>query len=284
MTFLLRHAADTVNVIRSLTAPLLFLSPFCFGLAADLQSILIVLVLFTVIGDMNYILHLHVHRPFSTSRWLNLALDLALGLATGMSASNWRIQHVHGHHRGESYRCCRPHDWEIRRYSIAGALSFATRTILPTFFAPLREAYEKGILRNEKMPLDYRWAFFEQLLLLAAVAGLATVDPRLVLLYVMPWYAAVYFVSRYVDYLNHYGCGGGKYDNANNCLSPSFNWMTQNFGYHTAHHLRPGAHWTELPAIHAAIEEFIPTSHMKRFSWSTPLILYHFYLSLRGRM
>ena len=55
---------------------------------------------FMLIGDTNYLLHLHIHRPFSRKPALNLLFDLSMGATTGMTASNWRMQHLYGHHRG----------------------------------------------------------------------------------------------------------------------------------------------------------------------------------------
>lgn len=281
---ILNHKEDRINVIRSLSAPFMFLSPFYFGLQADLSSLLFVVGLFAVIGDSNYILHLHVHSPFCRNAALNKAIDLALGLASGMSASNWRIQHIYGHHRRKDAPYGEIHDWEREKYSLSGAMSFSLRSIWPTFAEPIREAFVRGVLAREKRPVDYRYAFFEQVLLIGVVGALTLVNAKLVLFYVLPLYIAAYFISRYVDYLNHYGCGRGRFDNSNNCLNKTFNWTTHNFGYHTAHHIYPNAHWTKLQKMHRRIEAEIPDRHKKEFSWSILLLPYHFYLSQRGRM
>jgi fatty acid desaturase len=119
------------------------------------------------------------------------------------------------------------------------------------------------------------------------VALLTMLRPGLVLISLLPWYLLTHFITRYVDYLNHYGCDERSEDpfvRASNSLSRWFNLTTHNFGYHTAHHVRPGAHWTELPGIHAAISDRIPERHLKSFSWSWVLMPYHFYRSGMGRM
>lgn len=271
--------------MRALAAPLIVFSPFVYDFPAPL--LVVFLVSFALAGDTNYILHLHIHRPFATRRWLNLLLDLAMGATTAMTASNWRIQHRYGHHNGidRPYRPERA--WEMEHFSAARALSYSTRSIWPTFWHPLAESFGKGVLRDVRKPIRYRWAFAEQSLLVLFVLALLAWQPKLVLAYLLPWYALVYFISRYVDYLNHYGCNEKSrniYERANNSLSRLFNWSCNNFGYHTAHHLRPGSHWTELPAIHAEIAHRIPQSKLKAFSWSCLLLPYHFLLARQGRI
>jgi fatty acid desaturase len=278
------HPADRLNVARGLFAPVILFSPFWCGLQEPLA--LFAIAIFAFVGDTNYLLHLHIHRPFTEKKWLNLLLDLHMGFTTGMTASNWRIQHRYGHHRGidAPYR---PHRaWEIAEYSALGALSYSTRSIWPTFCRPILESFEKGVIGNIKTPISYRWAFVEQSAFIIFVLALFVWQPSLVVLFLIPWYAAIYFISRYVDYLNHYGCdeNSDRYACANNSLNRGFNRLCQNFGCHTAHHLQPTAHWTELPKIHSRIAHRIPPRLLKTFSWSCLLLPYHCVRAWRGTM
>ena len=43
-----------------------------------------------------------------------------------------------------------------------------------------------------------------------------------------------------------------------NIESKWYNKLTGNLGYHTAHHLRFGMHWSKLPEIHKQIRAQIP--------------------------
>jgi hypothetical protein len=116
------------------------------------------------------------------------------------------------------------------------------------------------------------------------VVSLACWRPWLVHGYLLPWYAVTHFISRYVDYLNHYGCdesSNNPFERSNNSLAWWFNYTTHNFRYHTANHMRPGAHWTELPVIHRTIAGTIPPCCLKQFSWSFLLMPYHFYLRIK---
>jgi fatty acid desaturase len=279
------HPADRSNVARALAAPWLLFAPFVVDLISGYEIVYAVVTVM-LIGKTNYLLHLHIHRPFSRTPALNLILDLSMGIVTGMASSNWRIQHLYGHHRGIDlpYRGC---SGVIESYSAPRAILFSASALWETFYSPVAESFTKGILNDIRTPISYRWAFFEQILLVLTVAALTCWKPYLVLVYLLPWYLLTHFITRYVDYLNHYGCDEGSenpFGRANNSLSWWFNFTTHNFGYHTAHHIRPGAHWTELPAIHSEIADKIPDRHIKTFSWSGMLIPYHFYRSFRGRM
>lgn len=281
----IRHRADRWSVVRALVGPVLLFGPVFLDLAFEFPAV--ALIVFMIgFGDMNYILHLHVHRSFSDRAWFNDLLDACLGVMTGMTASNWRIQHVFGHHRGNDAPYRVAGGVGTGPYSLSGALRYSFGSAWPTFWRPLVEAYEKGVAGDISSPLDYRWAFIEQCLLIVVVLVLLVLYPAFTLLFLLPWYVWIAVMTRYVDYLNHYGCdehSSDVYERSNNSLDGLFNRSCQNFGYHTAHHLRPTAHWTELPAIHQQIAHRIPARCLKRFSWLIILLPYHGVLGRSGR-
>jgi len=72
------HPADRVNAARALIAPFLLFAPFVVNWFAGYE-IIYAIVTFVAIGETNYLLHLHIHRPSaeirsstscSTSAWL----------------------------------------------------------------------------------------------------------------------------------------------------------------------------------------------------------------------
>ena len=273
---LVPYRQDWINVALALSAPAVFFYPFYHGVDGVLDLTIYVVLLLIWIVDLNYLLHLHVHRSFTNSRVLNRIIDIALGTVTGMTSANWRIQHVFGHHRrqDENYTL-RSLDWTLERYSLRGALAYSFGNIGVTYWRPLEEAYRQGLGAGVKTPIDYRAAFFEQVLFMVFFGALLIFNPRLTLAFLLPWYVVIFAMTRYVDYLNHYGCTDEGMNFANNCLSRSFNWRINNFGYHTAHHIEPGAHWTTLPQIHAKVADLIPTARIKTFNWSSALLPYH---------
>lgn len=281
---LVKHPEDQLNVVRAVTAPFITFLPFVVGFPPGYE-VLTWFFLWCLINDLNHVLHLHIHNPFTTSRPLNLLLDLSMGFATAMTASNWRIQHKLSHHNPRVGELCKGKPWEIQQYSITGAISYSARTAPPIFLKPIAEAFRKGVLANRTRPINYRWGFAEQALFVCFVLGLLVWKPTLTISYLLPLYVLTYFVTRYTDYLNHVGCGGDEiHEIANNCLNPTYNRLGNNFGFHTAHHLHPNAHWTTLPDLHREIEHLIPAERRKHYSWSGFLLPLHFLRSLQGDM
>lgn len=55
-----------------------------------------------------------------------------------------------------------------------------------------------------------------------------------------------------VNLIQHDGCAiDSEHNHSRNFGGKWLNWFSVNAGYHTAHHNRPGLHWTELPENHA---------------------------------
>ncbi|MDJ0600873.1 MAG: fatty acid desaturase [Crocosphaera sp.] len=279
----LKYPEDRINFWRACTCSVIFLYPFWGGLPPNYEIVTVIFLWF-LLNDINHLLHLHIHCPFTEKKWLNLFLDISLGIVTGMTASNWRIQHKYGHHCPQVGDYCPGHSWEMEKFSILGSVYYSLRSIFPIFFKPLKESFLKGFQHNQTFPLNYRWAFIEQFLFILLVICLTFWKPLLGLGYLLPWYLLVYFVTRYTDYLNHFGCHEDYYRISNNCLNQVDNRLCYNFGYHTAHHLYPDAHWSTLPEIHQRIETKIPQCFKKEYSWSGFLMPYHFFLSLKGKM
>jgi beta-carotene hydroxylase len=58
----------------------------------------------------------------------------------------------------------------------------------------------------------------------------------------------------FINFIQHVHCDPwSKHNHSRNFVSPIANWFVFNSGYHAAHHEHAGAHWSRLPALHAAI-------------------------------
>ena len=261
-----------MNLLRSLFALPLFLLPAIFGLPNSWGGLACGLLVWMCINDANFILHQHVHRPLTRVRPLNKVIDLLLSLTTGMSAYSWRQHHLLRHHRGDdSWRHARP--WELRRPSFLGALWYSLRYGVLLLVLPLWEAFLRGVLCGHKHPLNFRMAFLEQSVVLLFAGVLIAAEPA----FYGPCFFLVFFLTALTDYQNHVGCDSSKLEVSNNIVRAAYNRVRDNFGYHTAHHHFPGAHWTELPALHARIAGALPAARVGRGWWigqvSAPLII-----------
>jgi fatty acid desaturase len=93
-------------------------------------------------------------------------------------------------------------------------------------------------------------------LMLSAALALHGVH-RGVLVYAAAFLAQVAFAwwaMFFINFVQHVDCDpASPYDHSRNFTGMLGNWLTFNAGYHTAHHERPGLHWTKLAALHAQL-------------------------------
>ena len=60
-------------------------------------------------------------------------------------------------------------------------------------------------------------------------------------------------------YQQHQGLDmSGDHCASRNTTSRLYNLISWNLGYHTAHHMHPGVHWSKLPELHETIRHRIP--------------------------
>jgi fatty acid desaturase len=90
-----RNRADIPQVLNALAGPFVLMAPLALGLRGP-ELLGAWLAVWLYICRHNYILHNHVHHPFTDSKRFNRYLDWSLGFVTAMTAGNWRIMHVHG--------------------------------------------------------------------------------------------------------------------------------------------------------------------------------------------
>jgi len=76
------------------------------------------------------------------------------------------------------------------------------------------------------------------------------------------------FGTAWATYAHHAGLSTATHFTACfNILQPFYNVLTGNLGYHTAHHYKPGVHWSKLPELHAEITPLIPRENYVAPGW-----------------
>ena len=122
------------------------------------------------------------------------------------------------------------------------------------------DIYPTAVRIGRRHPIVFRK--FRRMAWVCAVvlAGLVAIDPvNALLVFVVPLPGALLLQAQ-ATYYQHVGLDSCEPLHASrSAVDPLYNLRTLNLGYHAAHHLRPGLHWSQLPALHAEIAADIPS-------------------------
>ena len=203
--------------------------------------------------------HHHQHLNTFRSAWLNRLYELPLALQTGIAPYGWVLHHNLGHH--VNYLNQRPHDspdeskWTRRDGSTMGRIEYTIDLVLH---------HQLDIFRvGRRYPRYWRAFLWMKIPLWSVIAlGLYWNPVNAFLAFLLPGFLTLVHTA-WVTYGHHAGHHAkNHYEASVNNLNPLFNFLTCNLGYHTAHHKRPGLHWSLLPELHAEIEDRIPAALM----------------------
>jgi fatty acid desaturase len=87
------------------------------------------------------------------------------------------------------------------------------------------------------------------------------------LVFLLPAFLTL-FHTIWATYEHHAGCPrGNHFEASRNRDNRLFNALTGNLGLHTAHHYRPGLHWSLLPELHEEIRGRIPDDQIFESFW-----------------
>lgn len=83
-------------------------------------------------------------------------------------------------------------------------------------------------------------------------------------IFALPMVISIY-ITVWHTYYHHSGLDSDDdFEASYNITDRWYNRLTGNLGYHTAHHYRPGLHWSRLPDLHGRIESEIPSQLYRR--------------------
>jgi fatty acid desaturase len=247
---MVEHPADRRSVVTGVAIVALGVVPYvlrpasAWGLAwAPIASVLS-LSAWSIVHNQIH------HRIFRRERdGLNTAWSLFISLATGHPPTGLVETHNYNHHVhiGAAADWSRPENagqgWGVvrcLRYAVITARNMARGRRGPDA-RPLSPRLKRR-LRAEKL-----------FLYPAAIAALA-LAPRIFLCFTLPTWIGGTILFLGVNLLQHDGCEpASEVDHSRDFTSPLMNWFFFGGGFHTAHHLRPGLHWSELAASHARV-------------------------------
>ncbi len=203
------------------------------------------------------ITHTVIHAPVFVRPSLNRLLQLALTPVYGHPVSSFVPGHNLSHHRHTQG----PRD-VMRTTKARFRWHLLNLLLFPFVISGSVLRGERRYLRvmRDRLPRWRRQYLIEGALLVALSATLAALDPwRFVLCVFAPQNLASWGIVT-LSLLQHDGCDAAHpVDHSRNFTGRVLNWLTFNNGFHAAHHLHPGLHWTLLPEAHR--REVAPRAH-----------------------
>lgn len=195
----------------------------------------------------------HHHQHVSTfTHWLpNRLIEFVYALTTGVTSQAWVLHHSVGHHVNYLDQTKDESRWAREDGSVMGEWEYS--------FITTATAYTRAWATGAKYPKQRRLFAVMFVLTAALVGGLvwARPLPGLIVFVLTPLIAL--FGTALATWTHHAGRSTASHFVAcNNILQPFYNRLTGNLGYHTAHHYKPGVHWSQLPKLHAEIQHLIP--------------------------
>jgi fatty acid desaturase len=195
--------------------------------------------------------HNHQHHPTFVPRFLNRGFGVLITLAMGVPATAIVAMHNFNHHVHNN------HDEDFVRVSIVGYRWNLLNLLLFPFVAVVRFLPTKvRTMRawRTQRPELYRQVMLERVVYYPVLITLLVLRPLETLGFiVLPQLYGQWGILA-INHVQHDGCDpDSEFNHSRNFVGGWLNWWVFNNGYHTAHHLRPNLHWSQVPQFHAQI-------------------------------
>jgi beta-carotene hydroxylase len=259
---LLRYSADWLPVSFVLAAFALHLAVYLWATPLlALVALLPLLALSTLVAAYN---HHHQHVNVFHSPVLNRVYDVLLAVQSGVGPYTWVLHHNLGHHQHYLNQppCAQPDEshWTRADGTQMGRLEYT----LHTFLHHQVDVYRIG-RRHPRIFVRYLWMKLPCYAFLAI--GFYCAPLNFLLAFFIPSLLTLAHTC-WATYEHHAGHRTQDPLEASvNREHKLFNLLTCNLGLHTAHHLKPGLHWSELPQLHRGIREQIPDGQLLQTFW-----------------
>jgi beta-carotene hydroxylase len=250
LTGVYRHPVDFIPT--SLMLGVLGLQGLLFLFVESWPWVLLgVLLLFPIQVNFAGMCHNHHHVAVFRSPLANRAFEVMMFLQLGMLPYGYTLHHNIGHHLHYMDQTRDPNRWREPDGRAMPPWRFAWLLFL--------NMYPNVIRIGREHPVVYRKFLRMFWVCMGVLALLFVIDPlNAFLVFVLPLPFAL-IVQAQATHYHHVGLESRDPLCASaNALDPAYNRRTCNLGYHTAHHLKPGLHWAQLPRYHEAIADQIP--------------------------
>ncbi len=264
---MLKYNADIRSVMFMLAATLLLACLWQWGFQINWGWFAIIYGLQLLAAvTVSVMTHNHKHLAMWKSNTLNILTDNWLTVFYGFPVFAWIPTHMINHHihinTEEDY---------TRTYRFTEKNNLLTLLIYPSVSGYFQQQavfkYFKETWQTDREKFFLNALQVVSLLVWVSVAFI--VDWKKALIFVIiPQQVSLYTVLVF-NYLQHvHADEETKYNNSRNMTGWLLNFLLINNGYHTAHHLFAGIHWSKLPAKHREIESKIhPSLNESNFAW-----------------
>lgn len=198
--------------------------------------------------------HNHHHTMTFRHQWMNRVYEVILFLETGVPPFAWTLHHNIGHHQHYLDPKLDPSAWQQRDGKTMNRIRYDLYNALRVY----PEIIRIGRTRPKLLRRFTLWTAVS----LAVLAGLIWLAPKQALIiFVLPM--PIMLIGLLDNtYQQHQGLDmSSDHCASRNTTSRLYNLISWNLGYHTAHHMHPGTHWSQLPELHERISHRIP-SHL----------------------
>ena len=201
--------------------------------------------------------HNHNHNGVFRQRWANLTYGAWLSIFYGFPVCSWIPTHNRNHHRyrnGEGDMTATSR--HATRDSLLAALSYPlassryqVRPLLCFAGAAFRSRSVQGrriVVESLALLLGHAAVW----LLAVRLHGLGLGSLTYLFALGLPAFFGSYWMML-TNYLQHVDCDpSSEHNHSRNFVSPSFNWLVFDNGFHTVHHEHPGLHWSRYRELH----------------------------------
>ena len=246
-----RRAVATVGVALVLLLLPQFVSPGAWAL-------LWIGVATVACCSSHVVVHNHCHRPLFRTVSANRTFNLFATIARGHCASDVYLAHNVNHHAEQGGSG----DWITPALGGCGhPLLRLSRFVVRAAVSMVRERNRLPHRGRDLVPEPFRSSLpWEKRFLPLVILLLLWNDWQAACLYALtPWALSLVWLVG-VNFVQHDGCDPHtEWAHSRNFSGRFANWLLFNNGYHTAHHVDPGLHWSGTKSLHERLASRIPS-------------------------
>ena len=280
---------------------MLFLAIYWERLALPAQAVSFVLIVAMTVYNIIVVSHLFTHTPWFNSPLLNRLVSMLNSVNIGQSVQAYQLTHVRNHHKynndqkgpdgktkdsSSTFRDSANGDHVgVVHYAVFGAVE--TLTSISRALLSITRLWRVGDDEKDLLSLctrtssirarELRQIQLDRIVQFAGLGLFLAISWEWVLICYLPAFAVALMLVNVQNYYEHYGAAPqNKYANSVSYYGRFYNLLAFNDGYHQEHHLRPQAHWTEMPQVRREFRDKL--NEVERIISPVPALLgaFHF--------